>query len=111
MADQPLMIASRQSTAWIFATWVNGYAFLTLIAVFMEARFSEARISRKNVRVATVAGLGAVLPAVLTISLVVVLKSDQLPLLISAELGSEVSLHSVPICKHCLNLLWDAPTE
>ncbi len=89
LADQPLMIASRQSTAWIFATWVNGYALLTLIAVFMEARFSEARISRKNVRVATVAGLGAVLPAVLTISLVVVLKSDQLPLLIS-DLGFTV---------------------
>ena len=55
----------------------------------MEARFSEARIGGKNVWRAAVAGFCAVLAAVLAIGLVVVLKSDQLPLLIS-DLGFTV---------------------
>ena len=48
LTDQPLISLSRQATSWIFVLWINGFACLVLISVFLEAWFSEFRVAENN---------------------------------------------------------------
>lgn len=48
LAGQPLIETPPQATSWIYILWVSGFALLSLIAVCLEAWFSDWRIADDN---------------------------------------------------------------
>lgn len=48
LARQPLIETLPQATSWIYILWVSGFALLSLIAVCLEAWFSDWRIADEN---------------------------------------------------------------
>jgi Membrane-associated sensor, integral membrane domain len=83
LVDQPLVAVPKQSTAWIFAAWTNGFALLALIAVFLEDRFSDHHIAPNRIRRAIVTALCAVLVTVVIVTLAVA--KLELPTLVTQD--------------------------
>jgi Membrane-associated sensor, integral membrane domain len=71
------VIGTAQSTAWIFITWILGYALATALAVVLEARFPAARVRPTGVRQAILWGCLAAGAAVILLSVLATAGIDQ----------------------------------
>jgi PAS domain S-box-containing protein len=90
VTGRPAIDVSAQSPAWIFVSWISGYALLTLIAVVLEARSGglPARVKADRaigVAVALVAAL------VLIFALVATLLADDLPPLLGKSRWTQLN--------------------
>jgi Membrane-associated sensor, integral membrane domain len=79
LAERPLLGTSSQSTSWIYVLWINGFAFLSLIAVGLEASFGERRIATENTARAVTLGLSLTAAAALAVILIAIAGADYLP--------------------------------
>jgi len=84
LTGRALIDASPQSTGWLFVSWVDGYALLTLISVLLEARSDGLPVRTKADRAIAVA-VALVAALVLSFALVATLLVDHLPLLVGAS--------------------------
>jgi len=84
LTGRALIDASPQSTGWLFVSWVDGYALLTLISVLLEARSDGLPVRTKADRAIAVA-VALVAALVLSFALVAILLVDHLPLLVGAS--------------------------
>jgi PAS domain S-box-containing protein len=82
VAGKPLVAVSQQSTGWIFVLWVLGFAFLTLVAVLIEASGAQ-RMADRNAGRAVALTCGAVVLLVLSCVWVATAMADRLPPLVS----------------------------
>jgi hypothetical protein len=79
MTSQALIGGSRQTTGYIFVSWVAGFALLTFVSVLFEARASRHQYTLVRVDRAVCTAVGAVSIAVLSVSLIAILLGDYLP--------------------------------
>ena len=82
LRDGPLL-GSPRSTAWIFTTWILGFALLTLAAVVLEAWFKDVKIPRSGSVVSTAIAL--VTAAVATIAMLAIMRPEWLPDLVGSQ--------------------------
>ena len=79
LTSQALIGGSRQTTGYIFVSWVAGFALLTFVSVLFEARASRHQYTLVRVDRAVCTAVGAVSIAVLSVSLIAILLGDYLP--------------------------------
>jgi|SoiMethySBSTD1v2_1073268.scaffolds.fasta_scaffold317262_1 two-component sensor histidine kinase len=77
------VIGTAQSTAWIFITWILGYALAMALAVVLEAPFPAARVRPSGVRQAILWGCLATGAAVILLSVIATAGIDHLPALLA----------------------------
>ena len=82
LPERALIDFSRQSPAWLFVLWINGYALLTLFAVGVAARADRWRATRLSIDQVIALALIAVITLVVALSAVSIVVVDQLPPLI-----------------------------
>jgi two-component sensor histidine kinase len=79
LTSQALVGGSRQTTGYIFVSWVTGFALLTFVSVLFEARTSRHQYTLVRVDRAVCTAVGVVSIVVLSVSLVAILLGDYLP--------------------------------
>ncbi len=79
LTSQALVGVSRQTTGYIFVSWVSGFALLTFVSVLFEARTSRHQYTLVRVDRAVCTAVGAVSIVVLSVSLIAILLGDYLP--------------------------------
>jgi signal transduction histidine kinase/ActR/RegA family two-component response regulator len=79
LTSQALVGGSRQTTGYIFVSWVAGFALLTFVSVLIEARTSRQEYALVRVDRAVYAAVGAVSIVVVSVSLIAILLGDYLP--------------------------------
>ncbi len=79
LTSQALVGGSRQTTGYIFVSWVTGFALLTFVSVLFEARTSRHQHTLVRVDRAVCTAVGVVSIVVLSVSLVAILLGDYLP--------------------------------
>ena len=86
------VIGTPQSTAWIFITWILGYALATALAVVLEARSPAARARPDGVRQAILWGCLAAGAAVILLSVIATAGIDNLPALVAGGQWTALNL-------------------
>jgi hypothetical protein len=92
LAERPLVGTSSQSTSWIFALWIDGFALLSLISVVLEARRGQRRIAAENVGRAAAVGFSLAAVAAVMVVLVAIGGDDYLPPQVSGASFTRLSL-------------------
>jgi PAS domain S-box-containing protein len=73
---------SRQSPAWLFVLWINGYALLTLFAVGVAARADRWRAAQLSIDQVITLAVMTIITLVVALSMISIVAIDQLPPLI-----------------------------
>jgi two-component sensor histidine kinase len=82
LADQALVGSSRQTSGYIFVSWITGFALLTFISVLFEARDSRHQFALVRVDRAVCTAVSAVSVVVLNVTLIAILLDRHLPALV-----------------------------
>ncbi|HEX2114945.1 MAG TPA: PAS domain S-box protein [Alphaproteobacteria bacterium] len=85
MVPEGPLIGTSQSPAWVFMSWVIGFAALTLASITAEARFGHRSIAAASVNSAIATAVAAVVAVIIGIVLTATLAVDWLPTLVSGS--------------------------
>jgi two-component sensor histidine kinase len=82
------IVGTAQSTAWIFISWIFGFALMTLGAVVLEAWFINLRVLRPDS--ATSTAVGTVVALVSVIAMISTMRPESLPALLGPQGWTEL---------------------